>query len=209
MPTTVTMSGPGTTTIVDDAAAAITAQTAALTAAINAQTLVLKQLQGTLANVTSALSSIADNAKASSGAITSVAKAVGSASSAVSDAAVTQQAMASSVIEKNTLDTAITKQSMSNIGVPLPELPSTIDQLKEQLKKGTIMSEVAKVEGFIKDKINSSVSDATEWAKKAIGVDQVIDNVKKQADAIITPTVKSAEAIARDAAAAAGVPLGK
>jgi hypothetical protein len=181
----------------------------AIATAITAQTVVLKQMQGTLANLVGALGAVADSAKASSGAITSVAKAVGNASSAVSDAAVTQQAMASSIIKKNNLDTSITLQSMENNGVTVPEQPSIIEQLKSQLKEGTIISQVNKVEGFVKDKINSSISDATDWAKKAIGVDQVIDNVKKQAEAIITPTISSVETTARNAAAAAGIPLGK
>jgi hypothetical protein len=208
MPTTIVMSGPGTATLVDDAATAIIAQTAALTSAITAQTLVLKQIQGTLANVTSALSSIADNAKASSGAITSVAKAVGGASSAVSDMAVTNQAMASSVIKKNNFDTEVVSQTLTQNGQELPKLPSQLEQLKSQLKEGVIMSEITKAENFVKDKINGTLSDATEWAKKALGVDQVIDNVKKQADAIITPSIKSPESIARDAAAAAGYSTG-
>jgi hypothetical protein len=180
----------------------------AIATAITAQTVVLKQIQGTLANLVSAVGAVGDTAKASSGAILSVSKAVGNASTAVSDAAVTQQAMASSMIKKNNLDTSITLQSMENNGVTVPEQPSIVDQLKSQLKEGAIISQVNKVEGFVKDKINSSISDATDWAKQALGVDQIVDNVKAQASAIITPTVKSAETVARNAAAAAGIPSG-
>jgi len=180
----------------------------AIATAITAQTVVLKQIQGTLANLVSAVGAVGDTAKASSGAILSVSKAVGNASTAVSDAAFTQQAMASSMIKKNNLDTSITLQSMENNGVTVPEQPSIVDQLKSQLKEGAIISQVNKVEGFVKDKINSSISDATDWAKQALGVDQIVDNVKAQASAIITPTVKSAETVARNAAAAAGIPSG-
>ena len=206
MPTTVTMSGPGTTTIVDDAAAAITAQTAALTTAINAQTAVLKQLQGTLATVTGALGAIADSSKASSGAITSVAKAVGNASSALSDMAVTNQAVASSTITKNNFDKEVVSQTLLQNGQELPKLPPVADQLKSELKDGGLISEITKLEGLIKKKITDAFADATEWAKKALGVDEVIDNVKKQADAIITPAVKSAETAVRDVNAALGKP---
>lgn len=196
--------GAGVFTAIDNGVE-LTAIATAITTQGVALTLEIERLRLTLATLTAAIGAVADSAKASSGAITSVAKAVGNASSAVSDAAVTQQAMASSVIKKNNLDTSITLQSMENNGVPVPEQPSMIDQIKSQLKEGAIISQVTKVEGFVKDKINSSISDATDWAKKAIGVDQIIDNVKKQADAIITPAVASAETIARNAAAAAGV----
>ena len=196
--------GAGVFTAIDNGVE-LTAIATAITTQGVALTLEIERLRLTLATLTDAIGAVADSAKASSGAITSVAKAVGNASSAVSDAAVTQQAMASSVIKKNNLDTSITLQSMENNGVPVPEQPSMIDQIKSQLKEGAIISQVTKVEGFVKDKINSSISDATDWAKKAIGVDQIIDNVKKQADAIITPAVASAETIARNAAAAAGV----
>jgi hypothetical protein len=200
--------GAGVFTAIDNGVE-LTAIATAITTQGVALTLEIERLRLTLATLTAAIGAVADSAKASSGAITSVAKAVGNASSAVSDAAVTQQAMASSVIKKNNLDTSITLQSMENNGIPVPEQPSIIEQLKSQLKEGTIISQVNKVEGFVKDKINSSISDATDWAKKAIGVDQVIDNVKKQAEAIITPTISSVETTARNAAAAAGIPLGK
>jgi len=196
--------GAGIFTAIDNGA-----ELTAIATAINAQTAVLKQLQGTLADVVSALGSVSDNVKASSGAILSISDSVINASSAVNSAAVTQQAMAASVIKKNNLDTSITLQSMTNNGIPVPEQPSITDQLKDQLKEGSIMAQVAKAQGFITDQINSTISQATEAAKKILGVDRIIANVKKNIDAIITPTVKSAETVARNAAAAAGVPSGE
>jgi hypothetical protein len=195
--------GAGLFTAIDNGA-----ELTAIATAINAQTVVLKQIQGTLADLVSAVGAVADTAKASSGAILSVSKAVGNASSAVSDAAVTQQAMAASVIKKNNFDTEVVSQTLTQNGQELPKLPSVADQIKSQLKEGTIISQVSKVENFVKDKINSTLSEAEDWAKQALGVDQIIANVKAQASAIITPAVKSAETTARNAAAAAGVSSG-
>jgi len=195
--------GAGVFTAIDNGA-----ELTAIATAINAQTVVLKQIQGTLADLVSAVGAVADTAKASSGAILSVSKAVGNASSAVSDAAVTQQAMAASVIKKNNFDTEVVSQTLTQNGQELPKLPSVADQIKSQLKEGTIISEVSKVENFVKDKINSTLGDAEDWAKQALGVDQIIANVKAQASAIITPAVKSAETTARNVAAAAGVSSG-
>jgi hypothetical protein len=195
--------GAGLFTAIDNGA-----ELTAIATAINAQTVVLKQIQGTLADLVSAVGTVADTAKASSGAILSVSKAVGNASSAVSDAAVTQQAMAASVIKKNNFDTEVVSQTLTQNGQELPKLPSVADQIKSQLKEGTIISQVSKVENFVKDKINSTLSEAEDWAKQALGVDQIIANVKAQASAIITPAVKSAETTARNAAAAAGVSSG-
>ena len=195
--------GAGLFTAIDNGA-----ELTAIATAINAQTVVLKQIQGTLADLVSAVGAVADTAKASSGAILSVSKAVGNASSAVSDAAVTQQAMAASVIKKNNFDTEVVSQTLTQNGQELPKLPSVADQIKSQLKEGNIISQVSKVENFVKDKINSTLSEAEDWAKQALGVDQIIANVKAQASAIITPAVKSAETTARNAAAAAGVSSG-
>jgi hypothetical protein len=195
--------GAGLFTAIDNGA-----ELTAIATAINAQTVVLKQIQGTLADLVSAVGAVADTAKASSGAILSVSKAVGNASSAVSDAAVTQQAMAASVIKKNNFDTEVVSQTLTQNGQELPKLPSVADQIKSQLKEGTIISQVSKVENFVKDKINSTLSEAEDWAKQALGVDQIIANVKAQASAIITPAVKSAETTARNAAAAVGVSSG-
>jgi len=181
-------------------ATAITAQGAALT-------LEIERLRLTLADIVSALGSIADHAKATSSAVGSVSRSVGNVSSAVSDAAVTQQAVAASTIKKNNFDTEIVSKTLTMNGQEIPQLPPIADQLKSQLKESAIISQVTKAENLVKDKINSTLSDATDWAKQALGVDNIIADLKNQLPVIAIPDIPSPDAVARDAAAAAGVPL--
>lgn len=209
MTTTINMTGPGTTTIVDDTSAAVNAMSLSLNGLVEKQTLVLTQLQGTLAALTDALGAVADNSKASSSAIRSVSRSIGSVSSVMSDAALTNQAVAASVIQKNNFDQEVVSQTLLQNGQELPKLSSFSEQLKTSVKNGTIFDLISSTEGLVNKKINSSIGDAKTWVIQSTGLGRLVDDIQSQSTAILTPmTAKSPETLARNAAAKLGTSTG-
>jgi hypothetical protein len=185
----------------------IIALTTAIVSALTAQTVVLKQIQGTLATLTDAVGAVADNSKAASSAIRKVSRAVGNASNAISDAATVQQTMAVSMIEANNFNKEVVTQTLVQNGLTPPEMPSIFSQIKDQVKNGAVLNQITTIENVVKEKINDTIKDTTEWAKDAVGFDDIVADIEAQAKAIFTPMIaKSPETLFRDGKAAIGIP---
>ena len=136
MPTTVTMTGPGTTTIVNDAAAAIALQTTALTAE-------LVFIDADLFQININVAKLVDQAKVSAKALSDLQVSIAGLSAATSNAAVIQAAAASNQIQTNNFQVAATKATLEATGQPVPTLPPIVDQMK------TVMWSFLNIEKFL------------------------------------------------------------
>jgi hypothetical protein len=207
MPTTITMSGPGTATLIDDTATAVAAQTAALTSAMALQTAQLVRIQGTLAGLVAATGALADCAQASSKAISDLNSAVGGMTTAMHDSAATQQIAAASQVKKNEFDMAVTKQGLAKNGEEEPPQPTLKEQIKSAVKDGLEMHSATKASGFITKKIEDAITDIKSWITSSELYQDVTAWLKKQKDAVLAAfSSKSPSTVARNAAASAGVP---
>jgi len=203
MPSVVNMTGPGTATVTDDAAAAIAAQTtamgtanAALIAAIGAPgPAVPGTLKGTLAAINDNLGRIADQDKAIAKALYDLNIAVGTMSVAVSDSNSTKTILAANQIETNNFQTAVTKDALKRAGLPEPKMPSLEEQLKTSVENGISFSLISTANGAIQHFLQKTIKSTAEWIAGTAPYMAVEAYLKKIKDAILAIEVPSLESI--------------
>jgi cell division protein FtsL len=196
MPTTVTMTGPGTTTIVNDAAAAITAQTAALTAE-------LVFIDSDLFQINVNVAKLVDQAKVSAKALSDLQVSIAGLSAATSNAAVIQAAAASNQIQTNNFQVAATKATLEATGQPVPAMPPIVDQMKTVVTDSMVLNAAATAEGAITNFIQTQAAAAQTWLVGTEVYKDVASWFKKQKDilvaAVFPPSADTAESAAKAA----------
>lgn len=152
MPSVVTLTGPGTATVTDDAAAAIVLQTVVLTeirniSANNANVMV------DLKKEISALSDACNTLKTSIGSIATM--------SAGTNAIIAMQA--ANQIKTNNFQVQATKEALTRTEQPVPVEPTVKEQLTSAVKDSAVLMETAQSEGAITNQINVMIGSFTTW----------------------------------------------
>lgn len=203
MPSVVTMTGPGSATVTDDAAVAIAAQTTALTAANTALIAAIGPvgpavpgtLKGTLAAINDNLGRIADQDKAIAKALSDLQIAVGTMSVAASNNNATNTILAANQIETNNFQTAVTKDALERAGLPLPKMATLEEQLKTSVENGILFSTVSRVSGAITHFLQSTITATAQWIAGTAPYMAVEAYLKKIKDSILAVEVPSLESI--------------
>jgi hypothetical protein len=170
MPSFVQMTGPGTATITDDAAVAITAQTAALEAAITAAVLAItgkggSVMEGSLSDIANKLNAISgslaqmvSNSTAMAASMSKVETATAATASAARQANNIQLAAVTDQVTTNEFQKQVTKEALTRAGISLPVLPDFETTIKEKIKEASSFRTMMKVEGMV----NQALEDTTE-----------------------------------------------
>jgi hypothetical protein len=156
MPSVVTLTGPGTATVTDDAAAAITAQTTALLVPLtkianNLGTMGLNSVD--LKNEIVVLTSSLNELKLALGSITTM--------SAGTNAIIAMQA--ANQIKTNNFQVQATKDALTRTEQPLPVEPTVKEQLTTAVKDSATLMEVGQDEGFVVNQINTMAGNFATW----------------------------------------------
>jgi len=179
MPTTVTMTGPGTTTIVDDAAAAIVAQTAALGGELLFMSTDLFYLRANL-------ESLVEQSKIQSKALSDLSVSIAGLSAATSNLGVIQAAAAANQIQTNNFKVAATKQTMAATGQTPPTMPPIPDQMTEVITNSMTLNAAAVTEGAITNFITTQATAAQTWIVGTETYKDVTNWLKKQKDTLVS-----------------------
>ena len=178
MPTTVTMTGPGTTTIVEDAAAAIALQTAAFEVS-------LLCIDSDLFQINTNLAKILEQSKAQSKALSDLSISIAGLSAATSNVSVIQAAAAANQIQTNNFQVAATKQTMKATGQEPPTLPPIPDQMAEVITNSLTLNAAATAQGAITNFITTQIAATQTWILGTETYKDVTTWLKKQKDLII------------------------
>lgn len=215
MPTTITMTGPGTATLIDDAAAAIILQTLAQeklwgTAglAIPGSPICMMQVQAQALNdMASLMASMADQQKAMSEKITLIQGAIAGLTGHIASGVTTAQIAATDQINNNKFNQTTTNAALERADLP-PTKVTTGDLLATTQKTITDVTEF-KGQIYAAGLVESSLSTGITWGVQqgqdlilkgymAVGGDKITAAFKKFFNISSTP----AKALAAEAAAA-------
>ena len=173
MPSFVTMTGPGTTTVTDDAAGAIVAQTTALTAAIAASTLkvtgapgipgTLWAIDADLAAIQKSIARIADSEDVIKDQLYNLNIALAGLTSATSNNTSVQTMLAVNQIKTNNFQVAVTKDGLKAAGVPEPVMPTIVEQIQTAISEALEFASLGRVTGFFTDTLNSTINGITTF----------------------------------------------
>jgi hypothetical protein len=207
MPSFVTMTGPGTATVTDDAALAITAQTATLSAAIQAAVLQLigsSIIPGTLGAIdnkldliANQLTGLADNADILSKTVSDLKSSQAALVSLQQESNIMQTMAVSDQIDTNRFQTQVTNEALDRAGIPRPKMPPFLDTLKETLKKVKDFNILVETEGLIKsgtEKLTSLVKEQLTSFDKTFGITEWIKQKTEALKAAILPSTRKAKA---------------
>lgn len=206
--------GSGTLTIADTTAAAIIAQTSALTtefglaaARHEALMLELERTRITLADLAVPLNAIKENTEGASKAVSDLNSAMGSVKVAIADAAGTQELMAASVIQANNFQTAVTKQGLTDAGKTIPTMPPVLEQIKTSLKEGFMIHQQAVAGNYLNLKLTDTMKSIGTWITEMTIYQEVTAWLKKQKDRLLSVfSIKKPSSVVNNAAAMAGTP---
>ena len=173
MPSFVTMTGPGTTTVTDDAAGAIVAQTTALTAAIAASTLkvtgapgipgTLWAIDADLAAIQKSIARIADSEDVIKDQLYNLNIALAGLTSATSNNTSVQTMLAVNQIKTNNFQVAVTKDGLKAAGVPEPVMPTIVEQIQTAINEALEFASLGRVTGFFTDTLNNTINGITSF----------------------------------------------
>jgi len=170
MPSFVTMTGPGTATVTDDAAVAITAQTAALEIAIGAAVLNIvgkggSVMEGTLSDIANKLNAINGNlyqlqshSRTMAASMSKVETATAATAAAARKSNSIQLSAAADQMMTNEYQKQVTNEALTRAGIKLPVLPDFEKIIKEKIKDALNFNTMIKTEGMI----SQALEDATE-----------------------------------------------
>jgi hypothetical protein len=217
MPSVVTMTGPGTATVTDDAAVAIGLQTAALTADLLALGIklggipetpipgTLVSIDAQLTNMNNTLNRIADHSKAISSQMSKLSVDIAGLGSATQQQTALQSMAIANQVQTNNFQVQATKDALKRAGLPEPELPPIEEQLKQTVKDGLTFGIIAREIGIFNQFVSNMLTDLGTWfAGTAVykTVDKWVGDVK---DSILSPEIPSLETIKSKAAAFLGI----
>jgi hypothetical protein len=201
------MTGPGTAVVTDDAALAITAQTAALTAAIQAAVLQLigtSIIPGTLGSIDNKLEliakqlvAVADLAEVLSLSANEIKTAQSSMVSLQQESNIMQSMAVSDQLDTNRFQTQVTNEALDRAGIPRPKMPPFLDTLKETLKKVKDFNILVEAEGLMKsatNKLTSLVKAQITAFDATFGISDWIKQKTQALKAAILPSTRQAKA---------------
>ena len=178
MPSEVTLTGPGTATIVDDAAAAIELQTAAFEP-------VLIQIVNQLGNLGKANINLKNEIRGLTDAVEGLkATVAGIPAAAASTNAILAMAAANQ-IKTNNFQMQATKDALARTGQPEPVMPGQKEQMTEGVKESTVLMEVGMAQGFAVAQINTMLNSGLVFVQGILPtwkqVTKFFDFAEKQA----------------------------
>lgn len=203
MPTVVTLTGPGTGIVTDDAAVAITtvltpviqANYAAIIAQIgNAE--VPGTMLACLAEINHNLGRIADQDKAIAKAIGDLNIAMGTMATASMANNSVQAMLAANTIQTNNFQTQVTKDALKRADIPEPEMPEFKEQIKTAVKEGIEFNAISRVNGAVTNFINTSIQDTATWIAGTAAYQTVSEYLKKAKDSILSIEISSGRSLA-------------
>lgn len=200
MPITGTMTGPGTVTIVDDAATAIAAQTTALTT--QNERLIAAQNQ-----MNNALNKMLDTAELSSKSLSDVNIAIAGVAVALSKMNVIIAASASNQIKTNNFQVQATKDALERSGQPVPKQAPITDQLAESVADAVSMNAAVSASGVLISYIQDVAAAIGSWLAATVVYKTVEEWVSKSFKSLTSSLVPpSPRAVQANAKAMAGDP---
>jgi len=156
MPSVVTMTGPGTATVTDDAFTAITVQNRLLTFELNRIFAALSQINNTL-------NRIHDRSLSSSKSLSDLNIALGSLATATASSNALAAAAAASQIRTNNFQMQVTLDALKRTGQAPPVLPGLDEQMAQAIKDGLTMNAAAKTTGAIETFITDQIAAIGRW----------------------------------------------
>lgn len=201
MPTTITMSGPGTATLVDDAAAAIKLQTVQQKAD-NERIIKLMALQ------VQSLNRLADSQEKIAKSIADLNIAIGTITSAASSSNALNSLNIVSQIQANNFQLQTTKEALIRADLPLPTLPTLEEQIKTLTKEAAEFNSVARLNGTMTDSLQSIIQDTGQWVSGTETYQTVSNWIKKAKDTLLSPFIPSKATVQqnKEAETIGGVP---
>lgn len=196
MPSLITLTGPGTATIVDDAAAAIVAQTAAQTAASGLLLSQIILINGAIVQINSNVTRLADMSKSISSSVYNLNIAIGSLSAATSSNNALQSVMAANQIQTNNFQVQATKEALERTDQPVPTMPPIKDQLTTAVRDAVSFGTAVRASSLVTDQINHMVSELGVWIAGTAVYQTIGGWLKSAKDSILTIEIPSATTIA-------------
>jgi hypothetical protein len=202
MPSVVTMTGPGTATVTDDAAIAITtvltpAVTAGFTAIIaqigNAE--VPGTVLAELGQISYNLSRIADSDKAIAKALSDLNVAIGTISSAASESNAIQSMAVANQIKTSNFQIQATKDALKRADLPEPVVPEIKEQIKTAVTDGIEFGSIAAANGAINAAIKSTVQGTATWIAGTSAYQTIEGYLKQAKDSVLSIEVPSPASI--------------
>jgi hypothetical protein len=202
MPSFVSMTGPGTAVITDDAAVAITAQTAALTGALATQVAILigtpvSPLPGSLSSINLKLELIAkqlsvlvEHSKTSSASITDLSVAQSALVNLQQESNIMQSMAVCDQMDTNRYQTQVTNEALDRAGIPRPVMPPFLDTLKEIIKKIKDFNVLVEAEGLMKsatDKLTGLLKEQLKIFDAAFGISEYVKKKLAVIKSALTP----------------------
>lgn len=202
MPTVVTMTGPGTTTIVDATAAAIILQTAELK-------LQLGGINEQLSLLVTAINAGNDHLKNISSESAKTAVAAEAANTLVTKSVGLEGAALALSLKTAAYNEAVTNEALDRAGISRPAFPSIKDLAETAIKDALIFTNVLKSSDYINDLLTTMVKDIGIQATQLSVYTGAAAWLKSVKDSILTVLPSSPETIARDTAAKASAAITK
>jgi len=211
MPSVVTMTGPGTATVTDDAAVAIFNQTLAQQAAFNSIILQIgnTEVPGTLlailSGINSSLANIADADKLIAKKLSDLNVSTGSVAVAQSSLTAVTAMAAASQIEQNNFQKQATLDALKRADLPEPVLPTLPAQIKTSVINGISLNHAAVVGGIVTDYITTNTAALGTWITGTKAYTTVAGWLSDAADSILgvlPPSVSSLFAKAKGGSSA-------
>jgi hypothetical protein len=196
------MTGPGTATVTDDAAIAITA---VLTpAVVTGFTAIIAQIgnaevPGTvlaeLGQISYNLSRIADSDKAIAKALSDLNVAIGTISSAASESNAIQSMAVANQIKTSNFQIQATKDALKRADLPEPVVPEIKEQIKTAVTDGIEFGTIAAANGAINAAIKSTVQGTATWIAGTSAYQTIEGYLKQAKDSVLSIEVPSPASI--------------
>jgi hypothetical protein len=202
MPSIVTMTGPGTATVTDDAAIAIT--TVLTPAVVSGFTAIIAQIgnaevPGTvlaeLGQISYNLSRIADSDKAIAKAISDLNVAIGTISSAASESNAIQSMAVANQIKTSNFQIQATKDALKRADLPEPVVPEIKEQIKTAVIDGIEFGSIAAANGAINAAIKSTVQGTATWIAGTSAYQTIEGYLKQAKDSVLSIEIPSPASI--------------
>jgi len=202
MPSIVTMTGPGTATVTDDAAIAIT--TVLTPAVVTGFTAIIAQIgnaevPGTvlaeLGQISYNLSRIADSDKAIAKALSDLNVAIGTISSAASESNAIQSMAVANQIKTSNFQIQATKDALKRADLPEPVVPEIKEQIKTAVTDGIQFGSIAAANGAINAAIKSTVQGTATWIAGTSAYQTIEGYLKQAKDSVLSIEVPSPASI--------------
>jgi Leucine-rich repeat (LRR) protein len=210
MPTIVTQQGPGTWTINDDAAAAIIAQTAAVTSTMTSNnTLLIAELtfiDSAINQININVGKLVDRSALISKAISDLDATTSVSVSSQNTMNVLQATAIANQIKTNNFQMAATKEALERTGQPVPVLPDFQEQIKEGVTDAVNLNIASTVQGAGLSFLNSTLESTASLIAGTETYKGISAWLTKQKDVILSAILPpSASTVASAGAAASGV----